>query len=100
MNEVLAAEQAAARAIEECRQHAQTILQEAGQRARRITTRTDERLALIYQRTSQQLQRRLQQDARREKASEKHEERDARDALIAKAVTGLAARLTGGNTTD
>lgn len=100
MNEVLAAEQAAANAIEECKRSAQAILHEAGQRARRITMRTDERLALIYQRTSQQLQQRLRRDARREKAADKTGEEDSRDARIAKAVTDLAARLTGGNVPD
>lgn len=101
MNEVLAAEQAAAQAIEACKQEARASLHEAAQQARHIATKTDERIALIHQRTRQQLQRRLRDAERAEHTAERaRDSEDPRTAVINSAVDDLAARLTGADSTD
>ena len=101
MNEVLAAEQAATRAIGACEQEARASLHEAAQRARRIAERTDERIAIIHQRTRQQLKNYLQnaghaaRTAGRTLAGE-----DPRMTVVSTVVNDLAARLTGGDSSE
>ena len=96
MNEVLAAEQAAAQAIDACKQEARASLRAAGQHAQRIARRTDERISLIHQRTRQQLQRRLRAAEHAARADERaRDSEDPRVAVISTAVDDLAARLTG-----
>lgn len=96
MNRVLAAEQDAARAIEQCEREADAILQDARQRARRIASRTDERIALINQRIRQRLQKQLAEAERQARRSEHEDADDSRTARLDEVVAGLAARLTGG----
>ena len=96
MNRVLAAEQDAARAIEQCEREADAILQDARQRARRIASRTDERIALINQRIRQRLQKQLAEAERQARRSEQEDADDSRTARLDEVVAGLAARLTGG----
>jgi hypothetical protein len=96
MNEVLAADLAAAAVIDACAQAARASLHEAARRARNIAVRTDERIARIHQRTRQQLQHRLanaERDAR--VADRTHEGEDPRMTVIGAVVNDLAARLTG-----
>jgi hypothetical protein len=101
MNEVLAAEQAAAQAIDVCKQEARASLHEAAQQARRIARRTDERIALIHQRTRQQLQRRLRDAEHAARAAERaRDSEDPRAAVISTAVDDLAARLTGADSSE
>lgn len=101
MNKVLAAEQAAAQAIEACKQEARASLNEATQHARRIAGRTDERIALIHQRTRQQLQRRLRDAEQAAHAAERaRDSEDPRVAVISTAANDLAARLTGADSSD
>ena len=101
INEVLAAEQAAAEAIEACQQDARASLHEAAQQARRIAKRTDERIALIHQRVRQQLQRHLRDAEHSARAAEQaRDSEEPRMAVIDTAVNDLAARLTGGDSSD
>jgi signal transduction histidine kinase len=101
MNEVLAAEQAAAQAITACEQEARATLHEAAQRARQIASRTDGRIALIHQRTRQHLQQHLRNAERAARAAERTRAReDPRVAVISRVVNDLAARLTAGSDSD
>jgi hypothetical protein len=101
MNEVLAAEQAAALAIGACEQEARASLREAALRARRIAERVDERIAIIHQRTRQQLKSRLKNDEHAARADERIRDReDPRQAVVNAVVNDLAARLTGSNSSD
>jgi len=96
MNEVLAADLAAAEFIDACAQAARASLHETARRARNIAARTDERIALIHLRTRQQLQRRLQDAERAAGAAERTGEgEDPRMAVINPVADELAARLTG-----
>lgn len=96
MNEVLAADLAAAEVIDACAQAARASLHEAARRARNIALRTDERIARIHQRTRQQLQRRLGNAERDARAADRtHEGEDPRMTVIDAVVKDLAARLTG-----
>lgn len=96
MNEVLAADLAAAEAIDACAQAARASLYEAARRARNIAVRTDERIARIHQRTRQQLQRRLRNAEQAARTAERtHEGEDPRLAVIGDVADVLAARLTG-----
>jgi hypothetical protein len=101
MNEVLAAEQAAARAIGACEQEARASLQTAAQRARRIAMRTNERIAIIHQRTRQQLKIRLQNVEHTARAAEQtHGREDPRMDVVSTVVEDLAARLAGSDSND
>jgi Flp pilus assembly protein TadG len=101
MNEVLAAEQAAARAIGACEQKARASVREATLRARHITGRTNERIALIHLRIRQQLQQQLRTAGRAAAATEQTgDSEDPRMAVISSVVHDLAARLTGANGSD
>lgn len=101
MNKVLAAEQAAAQAIEACKQEARASLHEATQHARRIAGRTNARIALIHQRTRQQLQRRLRDTEQAARAAERaRDSEDPRVAVISTAANHLAARLTGADSSN
>jgi hypothetical protein len=101
MNEVLAAEQAAALAIGACEQEARASLREAALRARRIAERVDERIAIIHQRTRQQLKSRLKKDEHAARANERARDReDPRQAVVSAVVNDLAARLTCSNNSD
>ena len=97
MNDVLAAEQAAAKAIDACEQDARASLRKAVQRARRIAARTDKRIALIHLRTRQQLQQRLHEAERAERLAEQaRNSDDPRMSAVESVVSKLAALLTGG----
>ena len=101
MNEVLAAEQAAAQVIDACEQEARASLYEAAQLARRIAARTNERIAIIHQRTRQQLQQHLRNAERTARAEEQtRDKEDPRIAVVSTVVNDLAARLTGTNDND
>ena len=101
MNEVLAAEQAAALAIGACEQEGRASLREAALRARRIAERVDERIAIIHQRTRQQLKSRLKNDEHAARADERIRDReDPRKAVVNAVANDLAARLTGSNSSD
>ena len=101
MNEVLAAEQAAASAIAACEQEARASLHAAAQRARRIAVRTNERIAIIHQRTRQQLKNRLQSAEHAARDDERTRDReDPRKAVVDAVVKELAARLTGSDSSD
>ena len=102
MNEVLAADLAAAEIIDACQQAARASLHEAARRARYIAVRTDKRIACIHQRTRQQLQRRLRNAGRAARAADRaHEgEDDPRMAVISAVANDLAARLTGADSND
>jgi len=101
MNEVLAAEQAATRAIGACEQEARASLHETAQRARRIAKRTDERIAIIQQRTRQQLKNHLQNAEHAARTAERTLAReDPRMAVVSTVVNDLAARLTGGDSSE
>jgi DNA-binding CsgD family transcriptional regulator len=101
MNEVLAAEQTAARAIGACAREARASLREAALRARHIAGRTNERIALIHQRTRQQLKNHLRNAGDAARAAEQTRDReDPRMAVISRVVNVLAVRLTGANGSD
>jgi hypothetical protein len=101
MNEVLAADQAAAAIIDACAQESRVRLHEATQRARYIERRTNERIALIHQRVRLQLQRRLRDAERAASAAEQAiEGEDPRMAVLRAVVDDLAARLTGTDNND
>jgi hypothetical protein len=102
MNEVLAADQAAAEVIDACAQEARVRLHEATQRARHIEGRTNERIALIQQRIRLQLQRRLRDAERAARAADRAHEgkEDPRLAVIGDVVNDLAAQLTGAGGSD
>jgi hypothetical protein len=101
MNEVLAADLAAAETIDACQQAARASLHEAARRARYIAVRTDERIARIHQRTRQQLQRHLRNAERAARAADRAREGDdPRMAVINAVATDLAARLTGADSSD
>ena len=96
MNEVLAAEQMAARAIGACEQEARASLREAALRARHIAGRTNERIALIHQRVRQQLKNHLRNAGDAARATGQTLDReDPRMAVISNAVNDLVVRLTG-----
>jgi hypothetical protein len=97
MNEVLAADLAAAETIDACQQAARASLHEAARRAHHIAVRTDERIARIHLRTRQQLQRHLRTAVRAARAVDRsHEgEQDPRMAVVSAVANDLAARLTG-----
>ncbi|MDH3900970.1 MAG: hypothetical protein OEU51_07990 [Gammaproteobacteria bacterium] len=101
MNEVLAAEQAAAQAIDACEQEARASLHEAARHARRITGRTNERIALIHQRVRLQIQRHLRTAERTARATDRaRDKEDPRVAVISAVVNDLAAHLTGADSSD
>ena len=101
MNEVLAAEQAAAQAIDACEQEARTSLHEATRHARHIAGRTNERIALIHQRIRLQLQRHLRAaESTARDADRARDKEDPRVAVISAVVNDLAARLTGADSSD
>jgi len=96
MNEVLAAEQAAARAIGACEQEARELVREAAQAARRIAARTDARITRIHARTRQSLQQHLAETTRADRLAEQARARgDQRLASIDIVAGDLAARLAG-----
>jgi vacuolar-type H+-ATPase subunit H len=101
MNEVLAAEQAAAEIISACQQEARASLYETAQRARQIEERTNERITIIQQRTRQQLKTRVQsaEPAARAEAQTRVRE-DPRMEVVSTVVQELAARLTGSGGSD
>ncbi len=101
MNEVLEAEQAAAQAIDACEQEARASLHEAAQHARHIAGRTNERIAIIHQRTRLQLQRHLRNAERAAREADRARDgEDPRMAVISSVVNDLAARMTGGDSSD
>jgi len=101
MNEVLAADQAAAAIIDACAQESRVRRHEATQRARYIERRTNERIALIQQRVRLQLQRRLRDAERAASAAERaNEGEDPRMAVISEVVDDLATRLTRADNND
>ena len=101
MNEVLAADLAAAEVIDACQQAARARLHEAARQARQIAVRTDERIAFIHQRTRQQLQRRLRAaDRAARNADRAHEGEDPRLAVISMVANELAAQLLGTDSSD
>jgi hypothetical protein len=101
MNEVLAADLAAAEVIDACQQEARARLHEAARQARQIAVRTDERIAFIHQRTRQQLQRRLRSANRAARSADHaHEGKDPRLVVIRTVADELAARLAGADSSD
>ena len=101
MNEVLAADQAAAAIIDACAQESRMRRHEATQHARYIERRTNERIALIQQRVRLQLQRRLRDAERAASAAERaNEGEDPRMAAISEVVDDLAMRLTRADNND
>jgi len=101
MNEVLTAEQAASQVIDACEGEARVRLYEAAQRAWQIANRTNERIAIIHQRTRQQLKNRLQNAERSARVEERtRDAEDPRMAIVSDVVSDMAARLTGGDSSD
>ena len=101
MNEVLTAEQAASQVIDACEGEARVRLYEAAQRAWQIANRTNERIAIIHQRTRQQLKNRLQNAERSARVEERTRDgEDPRMANVSDVVNDMAARLTGGDSSD
>jgi len=101
MNEVLTAEQAASQVIDACEGEARVRLYEAAQRAWQIANRTNERIAIIHQRTRQQLKNRLQNAERSARVEERTRDgEDPRMAIVSDVVSDMAARLTGGDSSD
>jgi vacuolar-type H+-ATPase subunit H len=97
MNDILAAEQQAREAVEQCRAKAARIVAEAEERARRIANRAEARIRLTHRIADQSVERALRElrstESSRVPATP---EGDAREVLD-KAVEALVDEMLGGS---
>jgi cell division septum initiation protein DivIVA len=97
INRVLAAERAAAEALETCRKEAQAIVEQGRRTARRVLDRADDRSRAVHALADRSLERRLAEiRAESARLSERPLVDDDDLARVRDVVPRLVAELTGG----
>jgi hypothetical protein len=95
MNKVLAAEQRAREAVEQCRRQANALVAKEEERARRLARRTERRIKAAHRIADKAVERSLRELGRGEVSGEPGTGIDTEDARVRRAVARLVEEIIG-----